>query len=392
MRFVVASSCLWALALARYARGRDWHGNDRNRSFIWNDIPSLTTCQSTRVTWMLATHTRADDNRKMTISITQPRPETTSTFPQRVYATTAMRGTPCDRSFLANASRLITPTPIHPAELGFVWQSVNVSEGWYVLLAQFTGTDRRRDGLHHSSAFFVANGTDLSCLTEARTAIVLPSRTTSPSTTSTRSSSRARPSSSSTIKSFSSLDNGLSSPAEAAAATEAISPDTATASANAPASPDKSHVGLVVGSIVGGLAAVAWAIALGFLIRNLRRRRQTRNWVVLGDPPGEKSPSFGAYPADMTRPFSDLVPIRSQSVASYTTYTASEASHVASRYNSSYATAPSPAYPSGASLELQLGDSEDIIVAPQVHEYNYNAVDPTLGSQRSLSPLIGQAI
>jgi hypothetical protein len=86
------------------------------------------------------------------------------------------------------------------------------------------------------------------------------------------------------------------------------------------------------------------------------------------------------------QPFSNLVRRNSSaSAASYATYSAS--SHLPTptldRYDSSYATAPSPAYPSGASLEL----AEEALAGLN---QEYNAVDPALGSQRSLSPLIGQ--
>ncbi|KAJ7056236.1 hypothetical protein C8F01DRAFT_378490 [Mycena amicta] len=387
--------CFSILFLIERTNGRAWNGNNdyynNNNTFAWNNIPAMATCQPTTLSWMFVNESQANDS-EMTISITNSSVDasSSSTISSHSFRTAGSQDLVCGP--LVNGSQQITPGAIHSSQRTFVWPSVNVSAGWYVLLANFSKPNTVRE----SSAFFIANGSDLSCLflSTPHSAFVSSSRIIHKSTTS--GTTTALSSTLTTQKSTTS-----SGPTTGLSSTSASASATAFAATISPATASRFHVGVVVGSVVGGLAAIAWGIAACFLARSLRRRRD-RNWAILNSrdtkdkayPSSETAPSTiplfrPEYPADALRPFDSVVRRNSAaSAASYTTYSGSSRLQSPSlgRYDSSFATAPSPAYPSGASQEL----ADDVLSALASVQV-YNAVDPSLGSQPSLSPLVPQA-
>ncbi|KAI0030238.1 hypothetical protein K488DRAFT_72342 [Vararia minispora EC-137] len=130
----------------------------------------------------------------------------------------------------------IIATNLNPTLEGYTWQTVNVTQGWYVLRATLADVV----GTYTSPEFFVQNGSTTACLS------------TSPS-----------PSSSSSVPVSSTLASSTSTPSPTAGGS---SSDNSTGGSGANRS---SRTGAIVGGVIGGLAfllALAAAAAL-FLLR-----------------------------------------------------------------------------------------------------------------------------
>nr|GAT48846.1 predicted protein [Mycena chlorophos] len=351
------------------------HGNEH---FFWDDVPAMATCQTATLSWTLSNTSGLEDS-EMAIFIANssinPSPGPTN---GRGPIDGALFGRRCRNSTASSllaVSRRITPGFIHPSAGSFVWSSVNVSEGWYMLLA-----DLPESGLlRRSPTFFVTNGTDVSCLVA---------------------NNQQTPASgfvASTHEPFATMSFS-SSPSATLTQPSAASPLSGTMSLTAGAASSTSaplRVGIVAGGVLGGMAAIACGIALCLFVG--RRSAKQRRWAILPGRWEKPSPSpdngptsppilHPEYPDDRLRPFGGVA--RSNSItseASYATFSTSNGlpSPSMGRNDWSFTTAPSPAYASGASLELA-DDTLSALASVQ----DYNAVDPSLRSQPSFAPLI----
>ncbi|KAJ7056235.1 hypothetical protein C8F01DRAFT_1157206 [Mycena amicta] len=362
--------------------------------FAWSEIPEMYTCQSATVTWLY----EPADSAQMVISVTNfgvaqaPAPSTTTT------ATFTTHSVPRRRAIRAAFAVPISGL-ISTSAQTFTWPTVNISAGWYDLAAIFPATG----AIQESSAFFVDTGADTSCLDEIQPA--------DGPLSSTIGSLTAVP--------FPTVTSSVTNPPPASSSTGNTSPSTPT-----------SHIQL--GGIIGGVACgVAAVLIAGILLRCSRRRpkptqNRYRNWVSSGFSSAKlalqaadanpnlsdsQSSSFGpriprsssdanlvdesvlrryirkwsrnttnASPSIALSLFSDPprgpfdTPAASQrlpsSTASYRTYSSDQAP--VSNRESSSASSPSPAYPSGASFTLL--DVEAALGG------DYNANDPVLSA------------
>ncbi|KAJ7209120.1 hypothetical protein GGX14DRAFT_453188 [Mycena pura] len=150
--------------------------------FAWNVVSNMVACQPATVSWLYS----PIGTTEMSISITNnnvvQREAPSATAGRRTLSAHAARGV---RRGSASASRLrralgmvdqpITTFLIDPAMRNFTWAAVNVSAGWYILQATFHGASDSHAEL--STAFYVDNGTDLSCLSSAASPVPQPSGT-----------------------------------------------------------------------------------------------------------------------------------------------------------------------------------------------------------------------
>ncbi|KAJ7362979.1 hypothetical protein DFH08DRAFT_931014 [Mycena albidolilacea] len=132
----------------------------------------------------------------------------------------------------------ITANPIDPLVRVFTWHSVNVSAGWYELIA----TLGLPNFFNQSNTFFVKNGTNVSCIT--------PTPTSS--------------------SSFTPTDHTSS---HSATSTASVSPSTGVPTVTPGPSKHKVNRGVIVGGAVGGVAALCAAITAYLYLMRLRRRR-----------------------------------------------------------------------------------------------------------------------
>ncbi|KAJ6587872.1 hypothetical protein B0H19DRAFT_1057175 [Mycena capillaripes] len=151
-------------------------------AFQFNKIPDMTTCKPTVVTWIYAPVT-VDDQLVLTLAITNHDvPQSAPLSGTSTGAPATHMGASCVSSLSGRdeaASHNITHSPLDPAFPSFTWQSVNVTEGWYAILA----TMNLPGFLSRSTSFFVENGTDTSCL---RTESALRSSSTGGGASTTR--------------------------------------------------------------------------------------------------------------------------------------------------------------------------------------------------------------
>ncbi|KAJ7868592.1 hypothetical protein B0H14DRAFT_2729625 [Mycena olivaceomarginata] len=160
----------------------------------------------------------------------------------------------------------INPDPINPLVRDFTWNSVNVTAGWYELTAKLNLPGY----IQESVAFYVQNGTDVSC-------IAAPS--------SSSSSTPADPTSSGT-------SSGSPTTTGVAETSGVTLPVTSGAS--------KVNRGAIAGGVIGGLAVVAAVIAAYFYFRYASAstasggstgRRAPRKWAGLSSPTPRPGPT-----------------------------------------------------------------------------------------------------
>ncbi|KAJ7870822.1 hypothetical protein B0H14DRAFT_3132051 [Mycena olivaceomarginata] len=172
--------------------------------------------------------------------------------PPPVATTTGTFNTPSaaravsQRDIAQPITQQITANPVDPLVRVFTWHSVNVSAGWYELIA----TLDLPNFSNISNVFFVKNGTNVSCIT--------PTRTSS--------------------SSFTPTDHTSS---YSATSTASVSPSTGVPAVTPGPSKHKVNRGVIVGGAVGGVAALCAAIT-AYLC--LMRLRQHRNIPLLHTP------------------------------------------------------------------------------------------------------------
>ncbi|KAJ6550310.1 hypothetical protein B0H19DRAFT_1265148 [Mycena capillaripes] len=108
--------------------------------FSFNKISEMTTCTSTTITWIYVPITDAvSDAMDLTLTITNDLPGNN----------------------VPDLFQSLSDGSLDPRAGSYIWSSVNVTEGWYSLVANFTpGVAASEDSL----PFYVVNGTDTSCL------------------------------------------------------------------------------------------------------------------------------------------------------------------------------------------------------------------------------------
>nr|GAT48845.1 predicted protein [Mycena chlorophos] len=142
--------------------------------FTWLSLPAMFTCEIADVYWLYS----GDDN--MTIAVTdfsvaQLPPPSETIFPNGTLATANM---------VRRADVIFQISGSMPASTGFFsWSPVNVSSGWYVLIADFLGAWEASD------AFFVGHGSNASCLAATTTNPPMAEGAPFPSTTASSSAS-----------------------------------------------------------------------------------------------------------------------------------------------------------------------------------------------------------
>ncbi|KAJ7789550.1 hypothetical protein B0H14DRAFT_239301 [Mycena olivaceomarginata] len=133
-------------------------------AFSFNKISELTTCKPGIITWSYSPVT-ANDVFELTLFITNndiaqpPPPSATSTG---IFTTNPAARAVSQRDI---TTQQINDDPVNPIVRAFTWNSVNVSAGWYEMTATFALPGFSKE----SVAFYVENGTDISCLTPTRT-------------------------------------------------------------------------------------------------------------------------------------------------------------------------------------------------------------------------------
>ncbi|KAJ7796317.1 hypothetical protein B0H14DRAFT_3158102 [Mycena olivaceomarginata] len=191
-------------------------------TFNFNKISELTTCKPAGITWIYSPIT-VDDALELTLFITnddveQPPPVATTTG--TVNTPSAARAV-SQRDIAQPITQQITADPVDPLVRVFTWHSVNVSAGWYELIA----TLDLPNFSNQSNVFFVKNSINVSCIT--------PTPTSSSSFT---------------------LTDHTSS--HSATSTASVSPSTRVPSVTPGPSKHKVNRGVIVGGAVGGVAAL----------------------------------------------------------------------------------------------------------------------------------------
>jgi hypothetical protein len=133
----------------------------------------------------------------------------------------------------------INADPVDPIVRAFTWSAVNVTAGWYEL----TATINLPSFIYKSVAFYVQNGTNVSCI-----------------------AAPPRPSP------FLSIPSNPAS-SHSATSTASVSQSTGVPTVTPGPSKHKVNRGVMVGGAVGGVAALCGAIAAYLYLMRLRRRR-----------------------------------------------------------------------------------------------------------------------
>jgi len=208
--------------------------------FSFNNIPEMTTCNPATITWIYDSFTDLNVM-DLTLNITNDLPEIPG-----LSTTATWSSTPDTNSNLVNQS--LTSGFIDPTAQTYTWASVNVTEGWYAIVATFAS---RAGTSEESVAFYIVNGTDTSCLGTLGT------------------SQGASPSSGSPTSSV-----GFPSSSPATHPSDAVS--------------SKLNREALVGGVIGGIALLVAVIAAYCCFSYPcasslpSRRRGTRKWSSLG--------------------------------------------------------------------------------------------------------------
>ncbi|KAJ7474529.1 hypothetical protein B0H11DRAFT_2236210 [Mycena galericulata] len=224
--------------------------------FFFNPIADMTACEPATISWIYSPVAGAST--ELTLIVTNqgvPQPPAPSSTVTPSFSIGGVKRASFRRDDTVTES--ITNGFINPAEHNYTWPIVNVTDGWYVIQANFPIIDATQN----SSSFYVETGSDTSCLGTSTSAT-----SSSPPSTSTSNSSTASPTSSGAGSSSS----GGTLPVDAV-------------------SSSKVNRGAIAGGVIGGLAVIAAAIAAYFYLRYATastspspRRRGTRTWGGLG--------------------------------------------------------------------------------------------------------------
>jgi hypothetical protein len=221
---------------------------------FFHDIGQLTTCQPGVITWVYQ-----GPPEDLVLLVTNSNVNQASQSPSSATAGAVRAGIDgrAERNARANPGTITEAltTTTDPFGLNFTWQSVNVSQGYYAIVAAVPGFSTE------SSPFFVSNGTDTSCLTAS---------TPSPSASMSPSSTTPAP---------------TSSPSQI--------PDQSEASSGS------SHVAAIVGGVIGGVVAIFAAVGC-LLLRLIKKRSArgmssgSRRWGGLRSSDSHAEPKEGA--------------------------------------------------------------------------------------------------
>ncbi|KAJ6469392.1 hypothetical protein C8R45DRAFT_937802 [Mycena sanguinolenta] len=227
-------------------------------ALAFNKIQNMTSCDLGVISWMYTPAT-VPDPVEMALFIQDVSPPLAS-------PSTILSGRRAMKRRDGTLTQQIAAS-IAPESLLYTWNTVNVTSGWYQLIATLPLLDQE------SGSFFVAAGSDTSCL-----ASTAPSSSSSSSTTSKLTSSGSPTST-----------GGVSTTSETTAVL---------------ATSSKANRGAIAGAVIGGLAVFAAFIAAYIYFRYASRRasRVSRKW---GGPKARAYPSASRYPgAPRRRPYS----------------------------------------------------------------------------------------
>ncbi|KAJ6469393.1 hypothetical protein C8R45DRAFT_937803 [Mycena sanguinolenta] len=336
-------------------------------TMAFNSISNMVSCGPAVISWMY-TAAILPDPLEMTLSITNqdvdqlPAPSTTST---------GTFNPPGSRRAMNRRDVTITQpiaANISPELRLYTWDPVNVTSGWYQLIAALPllpGFNQQ------STVFFVAAGSDTSCLAS-----------TSSSSSPLSSSASSKPTSTGDLT----FTGGAS-----AAFGVSIASGTSTPSETSPVLAPSSKVnrGTVAGAVIGGFAAVAAGVAAYIYFRygSCRVRRWAGpNSKARGYPSASRchgaSRGRPHSQTDSTGPFmsspDDKVYARSKSSDPFSD------SAFPFDQQASHLSTPSPALSSGAS-QAETRHSADGSIAPSQRiprkpVPQYNLTDPSLAS------------
>ncbi|KAJ7746489.1 hypothetical protein DFH07DRAFT_591123 [Mycena maculata] len=234
--------------------------------FSFNAIPEMQTCTSVQISWV---YSPVDGEEYMTLDITNDNVAQPSA-PSLTATTTGTFNSAGARALRVYQRDVLTESIsdgyINPSAHSYTWDSVNVTAGWYALVASFPITDSNVT----SASFYVVNGSDTSCLGTVASSSSTSTQGSSTSATSTSASSGAG-----------STSTSVTLPVNAA-------------------SSSKVNRGAIAGGVIGGLAVIAAAIAAYFYLRYASaasraspRKRTTRKWGGLGSVDSKTN----AYPS-----------------------------------------------------------------------------------------------
>ncbi|KAJ7669402.1 hypothetical protein DFH06DRAFT_1180841 [Mycena polygramma] len=222
----------------------------------------MLTCQPSLITWLYSS--ASDINFKdLALTITNvdvPQLSAPSTTAIGTFSTPTLQRR--DGDLTQTIASGVDPT------LGtFTWSNVDVSQGWYTMVATMASVNFQLQ----SSAFYVQNGPDVSCIS-----------TSSPS-------SSSAPTSSSPADPTSSPPSSPTSSGDGSSSSGVTLPVTSGAS--------KVNRGAIAGGVIGGLAVIAAAIAAYFYLRYASAsssapagKRATRKWAGLGSTDSKNYP------------------------------------------------------------------------------------------------------
>ncbi|KAF9486275.1 hypothetical protein BDN70DRAFT_926961 [Pholiota conissans] len=209
--------------------------------FVFSSLPNATTCEPFVITWNYQ-----GDNTPISINITdsgvsQDPPATSTTRHNTDSNTNVARAVPTGLNPVPIVTLPIAQDVL-PAYMRYEWQAVTVPQGWYEVVASVSYANEPVAEAYPSLAFFVSNGTDVSCLS---------SSSTTPSPTST-------------------ITTSITSPASSGTSTPTIVPIGG-------ASSSSSHsVGLIVGVTIGCVAFLAIICTTYFWLCRMMFRQRTK--------------------------------------------------------------------------------------------------------------------
>ncbi|KAJ7034204.1 hypothetical protein C8F04DRAFT_1350071 [Mycena alexandri] len=251
-----AALFFWALGHIGSVNGVPPGASTRDTStFQWQKMSTMTTCEPALVAWIY-TPLSGQDVPDLTLSITNVGvTQGSSPVSSTVSVSFTMNSRRSSFSRRDTITETLTPTPITPSVEVFQWPSVNVTAGWYAMLAAIG------NAVVPSLPFFVVNGSDISCT-------LPPISTTSSSPGFTASGGSGTPT--------------------ASGGQPTSSGSTGTLPVSGSGS-SKVNNGAIAGGVIGGLAVIAAAIAAYFYRRNASMatapdaaNNRSRRWDDLG--------------------------------------------------------------------------------------------------------------
>jgi hypothetical protein len=218
-------------------------------TFAFQEVNEMYTCGQASISWNYL----GDLTSTLTINITNidvaqpaplPIPSSTASISPLTNPPRRRQYNGYDSTWLPNTEQTIA-SDLSPTASPYMWQSVNVTQGWYKLQATLSGST------FPSTEFFVQNGTNFDCLFSG--------------------SAGSSPSGSSVISLPSSTASSSSGLPSASPANPSSVADT---SGGGSGNNRSSHTGAIVGGVLGGLAFLVALAAAAILFLCRRRRRR----------------------------------------------------------------------------------------------------------------------